>query len=69
MTTTDHLCPGDCGNRVVNDLFACRECWYRLPIPMRYDITRHHRTDPDLHAHAMADAIRWYRTHPLGGHS
>lgn len=55
-----HPCPGGCGRQVPNRLFACKDCWWRLPRELRLEISRTHRRDPIGHAEAMADASAWF---------
>lgn len=55
-----HACPGDCGRDVKVDLFACRPCWYRLPLALRRSITAAWRRDAAAHSQHMATARAWY---------
>lgn len=57
-----HDCPGGCGRRVPRHHFACRPCWYRLPVDLRRPIAATHGRDFGAHMAAMDDAIRWYAT-------
>lgn len=59
-----HACPGLCGRNVLNHLYACKPCWYRLPQDLRRPISDTYRRDPLAHLHAMGDARRWYLDHP-----
>lgn len=59
-TINMHRCPGQCGRKVPNHLFACRPCWYRLPLSLRQPITDNYRRDAIAHAEAMAEAQLWY---------
>jgi len=56
-----HDCPGGCGRRVAHDRFACRACWYRLPVELRRPISAAFGRDYGAHAQAMLDALDWYR--------
>lgn len=55
-----HECPGGCAERVTRRLFACRDCWYRLPESYRRAIQRHHRRNTRLRAIAVSEAHAWY---------
>lgn len=57
-----HDCPGGCGTAVPHHLFACRDCWRRLPSAYRVVIGRtwHHGAE-EAHARAMVNAMHWYR--------
>ncbi|HEX5119815.1 MAG TPA: hypothetical protein VFW65_31910 [Pseudonocardiaceae bacterium] len=60
-----HGCPGGCGVDVPHNLFACRDCWRRLPYPYRSMITTSYRRgDDERHARAMVNAMTWYRANP-----
>lgn len=61
---THHGCPGGCGARVPDRLFACRGCWARLPVDLQRPITAHYGRDRAAHAEAMADARGWYGVRP-----
>jgi hypothetical protein len=60
-----HDCPGGCGNRVPHHLFACRRCWGRLPTSLRVPINETHLRAVVGHRQAMANALEWYRKHPV----
>jgi hypothetical protein len=62
-----HDCPGGCGRSVPDHHFACRGCWYRLPLDLRHPISANYQRNPDAHHEAMRDARRWYREHPVVG--
>jgi hypothetical protein len=55
-----HDCPGSCGRQVPYHHFACRNCWYRLPMDLRRPISANWQRDAVAHAEAMADALQWY---------
>lgn len=55
-----HACPGGCGRQVPYHHFACRNCWYRLPMDLRRPISGNWHLNPDAHAEAMVDAQQWY---------
>jgi len=55
-----HDCPGGCGRQVKHSLFACRDCWRRLPADLRRPITGNYGRDAAAHFEAMRDAHRWY---------
>lgn len=66
-----HGCPGDCGRQVPRHQLACRDCWWRLPEPLRHRVTaaytarRRNPSDDSRaaeHRQAMTVAIAWYRT-------
>lgn len=62
-----HDCPGGCGTAVAHHLFACRDCWRRLPYAHRSLITTSYRRgDDERHARAMVNAMTWYRAHSPG---
>jgi hypothetical protein len=51
---------------VPDHLFACRTDWYRLLADLRRPIGVNYQRDPDAHAEAMADAVRWYAEQKAG---
>lgn len=55
-----HDCPGGCGRQVAQQYFACRTCWFRLPLDLRSAIQVTYKVDPDAHGEAMVDAMEWY---------
>lgn len=55
-----HTCPGGCGRSVPDHLFACGNCWFRLPIFLRNAIRATYKFDPDAHQDAMAEAMKFY---------
>lgn len=55
-----HDCPCGCGAPVPRHRFACRQGWYALPARLRSRISGSYLIDPDEHAKAMAEALRWY---------
>lgn len=59
-----HDCPGGCGTPVEHELFACKECWHRLPSRYCYDIRSTYNVDHHEHAQAMVRAMTWFRAHP-----
>jgi hypothetical protein len=61
-----HRCPGRCGRRVPQHLFACRGCWARLPKRTRTRIQNSYGRNRAEHAQAMSVAIRWYAEHQAG---
>jgi hypothetical protein len=65
----EHVCPGGCGRRHINHgRLACRECWHRLPRPLRYAVILAWRGGAGLgtvkHRDAIDAALAWYRTNP-----
>lgn len=66
MTPT-HDCPGGCGAQVARHRYACRDCWYRLPVAFRKPITDNYRRDVGAHMAAMLAAAQWYEDNPIGG--
>lgn len=64
MPNATHACPGKCGHQVLNQEFACRDDWFRLPLDLRRGITNGYRSNPGAHLAAMADAMNWYRANP-----
>lgn len=46
-------------------LYACRRCWFRLPVDLRRPISRNYGVDFVAHAAAMGDAQRWFDENPL----
>jgi hypothetical protein len=57
----NHECPGRCGTYVSNSIFACSECWNRLPAELRARISSAARgSDRWKHIRAMVAAINWY---------
>lgn len=67
MTADTHLCPGRCGAPVPRTKLSCKPCWFRLPKPLRDDITAAYRnrfTDSLTHARALSAASQWYRANP-----
>lgn len=59
-----HDCPGGCRKPVPHHIFACRDCWIRLPSNYRRDIRATYNIDHHEHAQAMVRAMVWYRSHP-----
>lgn len=58
-----HDCPGGCGTPVVRNMFACRDCWARLPqddhrTPI---LTSRWANDWSAHSRALTEAMKWYR--------
>ncbi|MPZ66206.1 MAG: hypothetical protein GEU83_12055 [Pseudonocardiaceae bacterium] len=62
-----HECPGGCGRAVEHHRFACRGCWFALPVTLRRAITDTYRRDRIAHARAMVDAYDWYRVRAEAG--
>lgn len=60
-----HWCPGGCQRRVPDRLFACGDCWVRLPFQYQQPISATYRRDPNAHHEAMRAARRWYQDNPL----
>lgn len=56
-----HPCPGLCGRDVPNRLFACWDCWQRLPEKIQRPMLNTLWFDPEAHARAIEDANLWYR--------
>lgn len=69
MSNADtHPCPGGCGEQIPRTKLSCQADWYRLPKPLRDEVTaayRHRRADPLRHVRAVSEASRWYRANPL----
>lgn len=68
MPEPTHPCPGGCGAAVPRTRLSCKPCWFRLPRPLRDEITgayRVRRSDGLRHARAISEASRWYRANPL----
>lgn len=59
-SSIQHACPGGCGARVPDRLFACRGCWARLPAELKRPIRANYGRDRAAHAAAMSEARRWY---------
>lgn len=62
-----HDCPGGCGAEVEHDKLSCRQCWFRLPRPLRKAINAAWQAvdvDPAPHRAALASARRWYERNP-----
>jgi hypothetical protein len=57
-----HPCPGGCTIRVPDGLFACADCWYRLPPPLRGAIIIEYRKRArrDAYKQACGAARAWY---------
>lgn len=68
---TTHACPGGCGRRVARHLYACADCWHRLPPDLAVAVWRGYRRGPGSpeHVAAMAGAADWYAANPRGGAS
>jgi hypothetical protein len=69
MAEQTHSCPGGCGAAVPRTRLSCPPCWFRLPKPLRDDITAAYRNrfaDSLTHARALSAASRWYRANPKG---
>lgn len=65
-STNTHACPGNCGVRVPNHLYACRVDWYRLPKEIRSAIWGTAKLSllaPGRRA-ALEAAREWYRDNP-----
>lgn len=61
-----HACPG-CGADVPYAQLACKPDWFRLPKPLRDDITaayRRRRSDLRPHLLAVRAAVQWYGANP-----
>lgn len=65
MTAGTHTCPGLCGRRVADRLFACPQDWERLPRDLQVPIvdTRNLTLLSPERLAAVQDARRWYRDH------
>lgn len=64
-----HNCPGGCGRTVPVELFACRRCWYRMPLFLRRWITStcEQALNTQLaYAQAMASIRAWYEASETG---
>ena len=61
-----HRCPGHCGRVVPDHLFACRSCWYRLPLDLRRAISRtaHRSLLDDERQQIVSDAVEFYASAP-----
>lgn len=65
LTPAGHPCPGGCGRTVPRVLFACRQCWRRLPATLRQAVNHTYSNgSPGAHHAAMAEASQWYRLYP-----
>lgn len=66
-----HPCPGGCGQQISRSRLSCPQDWYRLPKPLRDEVTaaykrRWNRVDGHMrHARALSQAFRWYRANPV----
>lgn len=60
-----HRCPGGCTQFIPQHQYACRGCWYRLPVDLRRPITSNYQRNPRAHREAMVDARRWFGENPL----
>ena len=59
-----HSCPGGCSRQVGAARYACRVCWYRLPLDLRTSITGTYRAGQRReHREAMAAAHEWFKAH------
>lgn len=68
--TVHHECP-NCGAHIRGAMFACRNCWPRLPPNLRTAILRAWgrrragvATAEAEHEAAKATALRWFVEHP-----
>jgi hypothetical protein len=71
MSTTErthHPCPGGCGTQIPRHQLACKPDWFRLPRPLRDDVTDAYRNRPRdgvlPHLRAVGKARDWYRANP-----
>lgn len=65
VTPDTHRCPGCRAPGVPNHKFACRNCWFRLPVKLRRPITAAYNLgDGEAHAAAMKAAVAWFRANP-----
>jgi hypothetical protein len=72
MPETRHDCPGQCGRSVSHRMFACPDCWHRLPAHIRAAVTAawHHRAEHRTdHRDAMREANTWYAINPVAARS
>jgi hypothetical protein len=63
LNDSRHACPGHCGAQVTRSKLACRNCWWRLPLPLRQAVTAAYArraVDPSAHRAAMVAAFDWY---------
>ena len=58
-----HECPGECGRSVPHRYYACRACWFRLPVDLRDRISHTKGRNMAAHAQAMAVARQWLIDH------
>jgi hypothetical protein len=64
-----HPCPS-CRAAIPPRLFACRPCWFRLPLDIRDRINFGYgdrQANPTAHRRAMAEGTAWFRANPAGG--
>lgn len=61
-TNRMHGCPGACGRAVPNRLFACVNCWARLPRDLQRPIVATAKLNLLVEARvdAISDAMRFY---------
>lgn len=69
QTNPTHSCPCGCGSQIAHDLLSCRPGWFRLPEPLRAEIStawRKRRQPGELlrHRNAVREALRWYADNP-----
>lgn len=57
-----HSCPG-CPTTVARRLYACPDCWSRLPDPYRQAIA-YNAGNPVVQQDAMDQAAVWFRENP-----
>lgn len=62
MAARTHECPGGCGRAVPNRLFACGDCWGRLPRDLQRPIvaTAGQNLLSQPRMDAIGDAMQFY---------
>lgn len=46
--TRPHDCHGGCGKQCPPSMWGCRECWYKLPLPMRNEIWQTYKIGQEI---------------------
>jgi hypothetical protein len=63
-----HPCPGGCGQWIARSRLSCPQDWYRLPKPLRDEITaayKRRKQDRLRHTEAVIEALKWYQANPV----
>lgn len=66
MPGPTHECPGCGRDGVSRHMFACRACWYALPVELRHRIQHGWRHSASEHVAATAEARAFYRAEQPG---